>query len=145
MDRPQLAAIAAGVAALPVLAVAAPDPAPRVNLLAPRYASDVSQGRRFRVHWQGSPDVRYRLEVRRNTNVSTRWVTLRRSTRRRSATFRGGAGIPSLFRLRAGDGRGALSRYAYAETAVPRDDRSRRLRFSRGWRRIHSRGAYGRT
>src|SRR4051812_26497164 len=145
MDRTQFAAIAAGVAALPVLAIAAPDPAPQMNLRAPRYVSDVSQSRRFRVHWQGSTGVRYRLEVRRDTNVSTRWVTLVRSTRRRSATFRGRAGVSYLFRLRARDGSGHLSRYDYAETTVPRDDRSPRLRFSRGWRRIHSGGAYGRT
>jgi hypothetical protein len=81
--------------------------------------------------------------VRRNTNIGTRWIKLR--TRRRSARFLGRAGVAYLFRLRARDRYGNLSRYAYAVTVVPRDDRSPHLDFSRGWERIRSRGAYGRT
>jgi len=122
---------------------------PRVRLVAPRFASDVSRSRRFRVRWRGSDRgsgiACYRLEVRRNTNVSTRWVTVRRRTRRRSASFRGRAGVSYLFRLRARDRYGNLSRYAYGTTVVPRDDRSPRLRLSGGWRRVRARGAYGRT
>jgi glycerophosphoryl diester phosphodiesterase len=122
---------------------------PTVRLLAPRYASDVSRSRRFRVRWRGSDRgsgiARYRLEVRRSTNVSTRWVPLAATTRRRTASFRGRAGVTYLFRLRARDRFGNLSRFDYDKTVVPRDDRSRRLRLSGDWRRIRRRGAYGRT
>jgi glycerophosphoryl diester phosphodiesterase len=122
---------------------------PRVRLIAPRYASDAGRSRRFRIRWTGSDRgsgiARFRVQVRRNANISTRWVTLRPRRGRRTATFRGRAGLSYLFRLRARDRYGNLSRYAYAVTVVPRDDRSRRIRYSRGWKRIRRRGAYGRT
>ena len=122
---------------------------PRVRLVAPRYASDTGRGRRFRIRWSGSDRgsgiARYRVQARRNTNVATRWVSLRPRPGRRTATFRGRAGLSYLLRLRARDRFGNLSRYSHALTVVPRDDRSRRIRYSRSWRRVRRRGAYGRT
>jgi hypothetical protein len=59
--------------------------------------------------------------------------------------FRGRPGRAYLFRLRARDRFGNLSKYSYDGTVVPLDDRSRRLRLSRGWRRVRHRPAYGRT
>jgi glycerophosphoryl diester phosphodiesterase len=122
---------------------------PQVRLRAPRYASDAGRRRRFRVRWsgtdRGSGIARYTLDVRRRTNVSTRWKRIVAGTTRRTATFKGKAGVTYLFRLRARDRFGNLSRFDYDETAVPRDDRSGRIRFSDGWRRIRRAGAYGRT
>jgi glycerophosphoryl diester phosphodiesterase len=122
---------------------------PEVALLAPSYASDHSLGRRFRLRWRGSDRgsgiARYTLEVRRSTNVPSRWRTLRARTTRTVASFRGRASVGYLFRVRARDRFGNLSRYAYDKTVVPRDDRSGRLRFSPGWERIRRSGAWGRT
>ena len=122
---------------------------PRVTLDAPDYASDRSRTRRIPIRWrgvdQGSGVARYRLEVRRRTNASTPWRVLVDGTDRTRASFRGRAGRSYAFRLRARDRSGNLSRFAYDKTVVPLDDRSRRIRYSPGWRRARSRRAYGRT
>jgi glycerophosphoryl diester phosphodiesterase len=121
---------------------------PRVRLIAPRYASDRSRTRRFRVRWKGvdrgSGIARYKLEVRLNASVSTRWRAVRlRSRRSRSAVFRGHPGRAYLFRLRARDRFGNLSRYSYDNTVVPFDDRSRRVQRSSAWQRVRRKRAYG--
>jgi hypothetical protein len=121
---------------------------PTVRLFAPRYASDRSRTRRFRVRWkgrdQGSGIARYKLEVRLKASVSTRWRRVRlRSPRSTSAVFQGHAGTAYLFRVRARDAFGNLSRFSYDDTVVPLDDRSRRVQRSPGWRLVRRRGAYG--
>ena len=147
-----LAAVAAGL-----LTLAAPEPGTGqlpaypfgsdLRLSAPSYASDQSRSTRFRISWTGagSDVAEYRLEVRRNTNVATRWRVVTAGTTRTSTTFRGRPGIAYQFRLRARDRSGNSSGYVYDETIVPLDDRSRRIAFGPGWRRIERRGAYGRT
>jgi Fibronectin type III domain len=121
---------------------------PVVRLSAPAFASDTSRDRHFRLHWQGSDAgsgiAGYRLEVRPKANVSTRWLTLQTAPNARTATFRGRPGHAYLFRVRARDLAGNLSRYAYADTVVPLDDRSARVRRSRGWRLVADARAYGR-
>jgi hypothetical protein len=121
---------------------------PTVRLFAPRYASDRSRTRRFRVGWkggdQGSGIARYRLEVRLNASVSTRWRRVRlRSPTSTSSVFRGHPGRAYLFRVRARDRFGNLSRFSYDETVVPIDDRSPRVSRSLGWRRLRRTRAYG--
>ncbi len=118
MQRLVLAAFAAS---LPAVAVPAPgtgqpasDPfVPELGLSAPSYASDQSRSARFSISWTGggSGVVEYRVEWRRNANVATRWHLLTAGTTRTRATFRGLPGIAYLFRLRARDRGGNLSRY----------------------------------
>ena len=59
--------------------------------------------------------------------------------------FRGRPGHTYQFRLRARDRLRQLQPVRYDQTAVPLDDRSRRLRFSSGWTRSTSRRAYRRN
>jgi hypothetical protein len=122
---------------------------PVVRLSAPAYASDASRDRHFRLRWQGTdPDsgiAGYRLEVQSKANVSTRWRAVGAAPNARTATFRGRPGRAYLFRLRARDLAGNLSRYAYADTVVPLDDGSPRVLRSSGWRTVGDSRAYGRT
>jgi hypothetical protein len=123
---------------------------PRVRLFAPRYASNRSRTGRFRLRWKGtdrgSGIARYKLEVRSKVSVSTRWRSIRiRGPRRRSIVFRGRPGSSYLFRLRARDRFGNLSRYSYDDTVVPLDDRSRGVQHSPGWRLLRRNRAYGHT
>ena len=121
---------------------------PGASIFAPRYASDSARGPRFRLSAagqdRGSGVARLTLETRRNSNASTRWRRLRGAVSKRSVVFRGRPGETHSFRARARDRFGNLSRYAYAATTVPFDDRSPRLRFLRGWSRVRSRRAYRR-
>ena len=121
---------------------------PVVRLSATAYASDESRDRHFRLRWQGtdagSGIAAYRLEVQSKANVSTRWRTVGAAPNARTATFRGRPGRAYLFRLRARDLAGNLSRYAYAGTVVPLDDSSPRVLRSSGWRTVGDARAYGR-
>ena len=118
---------------------------PTVRLSAPRYASDRARKRRFRIRWRGfdrgSGIAAYRLQYRNKANASTRWRSVAR-VRRTSATFRGKPGRSYAFRLRARDRAGNRSRFAYADTVVPFDDRTRRLDRSAGWHRRRHRPAW---
>ena len=145
-----LGAMVPALAALPEGGRAAAEHfTPALGLSAPAYASDRSRSRRFPICWSltngGGGPVQYTLEVRRNTNVATRWRLLVAGTARTCASFRGRRGLTYLFRVRARDPLGNLSGYAYAETVVPLDERSRRVVFGPGWRRILRKRAYGRT
>src|SRR5215211_1130927 len=119
------------------MVAAPPPPAPVVKLDVPRYASDRSLGRALRVRFGGGA-LRYTLQVRRNTNVSTRWRTVVRSTTRTRAVFVGELGESYLFRLRGRDATGRLSGFDYDVGTVPLDDP-----FPFG-RRIVRRAAWGR-
>ena len=68
-----------------------------------------------------------------------------RETRAPSIIFRGRPGQTYQFRLRARDRLSNFSPYVYARTAVPLDDRSRRLRFSAGWSRARGTARVRRT
>jgi hypothetical protein len=121
---------------------------PTVRLFAPRYASDRSRTRRFRVGWKGSDRgsgiVRYRVEVRLQASVSTRWRRVRlRGPTSTSTVFRGDPGRAYLFRVRARDRSGNLSRFSYGSTVVPIGDRSPLVSRSPGWRRLRRKRAYG--
>ncbi len=144
-DDPVLAARVLGLSRRQL----APDPLePVARLRAPRYASDDSSRRRFRLRIsgqdRGSGVAGLRLQFRRNTNVSTRWRPVVRETLARFVFFRGTPGVSYLFRLRARDRFSNFSPYVYGRTSVPLDDSSRRLRYSAGWARGRSRGAYER-
>jgi len=119
---------------------------PTATIETPRYASDIGRSPRFRVSIAGSDRGsgvrRLSLETRQRSNASTRWRRLRGAVDRRVLRFRGRPGETHAFRVRARDRSGNLSRYAYGATTVPLDDRSRRLRFGTGWRRVRDRGAY---
>ena len=109
------------------------------------YASDHSRNARFPVRWRGldrgSGIEAYTLQVRRNTNVPLRW-RLVSDTAATHAVLRGRPGTTYLLRVRARDRLGNRSRYDYAETTVPFDDRARAFRRGRGWRRARSKRAW---
>jgi hypothetical protein len=122
-----------------------PPTAPRVTLTAPDYASDTSRSPTFRIGWTGTGSAgiaSYDLDVRSDGGE---WRKLAHGTPGTSASFRGKAGHTYGFRLRARGNDGLLSAYATDTTVVPLDDRSRRLSYSRGWHRLQTRSAYGRT
>jgi hypothetical protein len=149
--------LVAGITALAMVAPAGAAPlptqlspdqsAPSVRLFAPRYASDHSVTARFRLRWrgedQGSGIARYKLEVRSKGSVSTRWRPVVHSTRQTSAVFRGRPGTAYLFRLRARDQVGNLSRFSYGDTVVPLDEWAPQVGRSHGWRPVVRRRAYG--
>ena len=122
---------------------------PEAHVRAPRYASDTGLGPRFMVRFsgddRGSGLAGVTLETRRESNASIRWRRLRGAARARTLRFPGRPGDTHSFRARARDRFGNFSRYAYANTTVPLDDRSPRLRFSMGWRRLGVASAYRRS
>jgi hypothetical protein len=145
-------ALAAGTIAVALAGSARAQPTadrtdPVVHLFAPAYASDTSRDRHFRIRWQGvdsgSGIAGYRLQVRPNADIATRWRIVRTAPNARTATFRGRPGHAYVFRVRSRDLDGNLSTYAYASTVVPLDDRSRRIRRSPRWLRVRDRDAYG--
>ena len=118
---------------------------PTAALDAPMYASERSRGLRFPLRLggadRGSGLESFRLEWRRNVDVSERW-RLVGETESPQASFRGRPGASYVFRLRVRDRLGNRSTYDYGETVVPFDDRSSVLRFQRGWRRTRARSAW---
>jgi glycerophosphoryl diester phosphodiesterase len=120
------------------------DPVARIG--APRYSSDDGRRPRFRVRLaatdRGSGVAGLRLQYRRNTDASSRWLPVLRETQARLVYFRGRPGRTYLFRLRARDRLGNFSPYVYARTTVPLDDRSRRLSFAGRWAGSRARRAY---
>ncbi|HEX8065841.1 MAG TPA: FG-GAP-like repeat-containing protein [Thermoleophilaceae bacterium] len=119
--------------------------APRVSIAAPDYASDTSRSPTFRVSWQGAAPAGvagFDVDVRTGAGG---WRSLERGTQATSRLFRGSPGRTYTFRMRARSRDDLLSAYVSDTTVVPLDDRSRRLAYSRGWRRVSTRSAYGRT
>jgi hypothetical protein len=120
---------------------------PAAQMLAPRYASDVSRSRRFRVAWQGVDDANgsgiagYEVEVR---EAGSEFETLVGRTSGVSRVFRGAFGTKYEFRVTAVDRAGNRSVFATDSAIVPIDDRDRESMFFRGrWRRLARPGAYG--
>jgi hypothetical protein len=143
-----LATALAALSALPASAPAGDTTDPVVRIGVPRYASDTARGPRFRLRlFARDPSglEGMTLEFRSNSDVATRWRRIGPDKVRRTARFTGRPGETYRFRLRARDGFGNRSPYSYGITTVPRDDRSPRLRFSSGWRRVRSADAYERT
>jgi hypothetical protein len=120
---------------------------PAAQMLAPRYASDGSRSRRFRVAWQGVDDASgsgiagFEVDVR---EVGSEFETLVGRTRAVSKLFRGTFGTEYEFRVIAVDRAGNRSAFATDTVLVPIDDRDRESMFFRGrWRRLARPGAYG--
>ena len=118
---------------------------PMALLDVPAYASNRSRSLRFRLGLagqdRGSGVDSGSVEVRRNASAADRWRPLAGGLGS-PPKFRGRPGVTYLFRLRVEDRMGNLSRYDYATTVVPLDDRSNAFRFKGGWRRVRSRQAW---
>lgn len=120
--------------------------APGAEVLVPRFASERSRSRTFDVAWQGNDGqsgsgvAAYRVEARDLRSRVFKTLISRSSvvTRR----FRGKAGHSYRFRVAAFDRANNMGGFAERTVTVPLDDRA--LRFSRGWRRSRSAGAWGR-
>jgi hypothetical protein len=122
--------------------------APAAQVLLPRFASERSRSRTFVVAWQGtdgptgsgvsgfSLDGRDLRSIRRKTLIGRSAGV--------STHFRGRSGHSYEFRVSAFDRANNRGRFATGKVTVPIDDRDRVLRFSRGWRRLASRQAWGR-
>jgi hypothetical protein len=117
-------------------------------------ASERSRSRTLVISWQGldgagSGIKSYTLQarpVRSGVRPSANgWRTIVRRTPLTHARFRGGSGRAYEFRVQAFDRAGNRSSFNAGRVVIPVDDRDRRLfRFSRGWRRLHRRLAWGR-
>ena len=121
---------------------------PTAQVLAPRYASDVSRSRTFPVAWQGIDDpagsgvAAYEAEVR---EAGGQFRPLADRTSHVSRSFRGASGTEYEFRVTAVDRAGNRSAFATDSVLVPIDDRDREVMSFRGrWRRLERPGAYGR-
>jgi hypothetical protein len=117
---------------------------PRVRLIAPRLASDVSRNRRFPVRIvAGAANIdHYELEVR---NLRGRkWRRLTSSLIAARYRFRGRLGANYRFRARAVTRVGGRGPWAYDRTIVPLDDlrRPNRPTYQGRWRRPRSRAAW---
>lgn len=120
---------------------------PRAQVLVPRYASDVSRSRRFRVAWQGIDDpagsgvAAYEVQVR---EAGSEFETFADRTSAVSRVFRGVFGTKYEFRVIAVDRAGNRSGFARDSVIVPIDDRDGESMFFRGsWRRLKRARAYG--
>ena len=121
--------------------------APSVRLELPRFISDISRSRTFSLPWDGrdaggSGITGYDVDVR---EADAPWRRLLTKTALTRTPFRAEAGRSYDFRVSAVDRAGNRSRSAEDSVAVPIDDRDRALvRFSRGWKRLERRAAWGR-
>jgi acetyl esterase/lipase len=125
--------------------------APVATMLAPRFASDVSAGRQFRIAWAGSDigtGVRsFAVQARRTSGKRPgKWRTVRglRSTKKTQATFAGRLGETWEFRVRARDGAGNVGRFARGSTIVPTAERPAGARYAGPWSVQTVRAAFGR-
>lgn len=127
--------------------------APRIDLTLPGdYASDGSRSRTMRIEWLGedgaggSGVTTYDAAVRNVSDAADPgpWTTLANDTVLTRTHFRGDAGATYEFRVNALDRARNLSRFADGTVTVPVDDRARRrIRISRGWKRLARKGAWG--
>ncbi|HLM26855.1 MAG TPA: fibronectin type III domain-containing protein [Thermoleophilaceae bacterium] len=131
---------------------------PSVELLsagaAGGWASDRSASRSVELAWQGDDGTgsgvsRYDVDVR-ETGAAARtsdsgWRSLLTGTTKVSTRFRGRSGRQYEFRVTALDRAGNRSSATGNELLIPVDDRDRSLiRFSKGWKRLQRKGAWGR-
>ncbi|MDQ3720630.1 MAG: fibronectin type III domain-containing protein, partial [Actinomycetota bacterium] len=131
---------------------------PEVELLAAGaaggYASDRFTSRTVQISWQGddgtgSGVAAYEVDARETgaaaSSAANGWRSLLRGTKRVSTRFRGGSGRRYEFRVTAIDRAGNRRSATGNDLLIPVDDRDRSLiRFSRGWKRLQRKGAWGR-
>jgi predicted acyl esterase len=124
-------------------AAATGSPPPGVELTTPRLASDQSRDPRFIVGLKAQGEVdHYELEVRNLRN--DRWKRLSSTLTAPTFAFAGYFGSAYSFRARAVGKVGQRGGWDYSDTVVPYDD-SRRggPRYSRGWRAVAAKSAWG--
>ena len=121
---------------------------PSARLLTlPGLLSDTSRSRTFSVAWDGddgpsgSGVTGYDVEAR---PFGGKFKDLLRQTKLTSTRFRGAAGTRYEFRVRAIDRAGNRSAAVVGSTLIPFDDRDNAVRFSRGWKRLERKVAWGR-
>jgi hypothetical protein len=132
--------------------------APSVQWRLPgRLASDGGRSRTVLLSWQandanGSGVAHYSVEVREladgagPSQAATEWRSLLDRSPANGLHFRGEAGDAYQFRITAADRAANRATVETDPLVIPVDDRSRRLwRFSRGWKRVRSQAAWGRT
>jgi hypothetical protein len=131
---------------------------PQIELLAVGghggYASNRFTSRTVEVAWQGDDGAgsgvsAYDVDVRETgsaaTSATSGWTPLLRGTAKVSTRFRGKSGRRYEFRVTAIDRAGNRRSASGNELLIPVDDRDRSLvRFSKGWKRLERRGAWGR-
>ena len=113
----------------------------------PALLSDTSLSRSFSVAWDGydgpngSGVAGYELEARLFGGT---FKGLLAKTPLTSTRFRGAPGTGYEFRVTAIDRAGHRSEPVVSSTLIPFDDRDKAVRFSRGWKRLERRQAWGR-
>jgi hypothetical protein len=125
--------------------------APSSRMLAPRLASDVSTGRRFRIRWSGSDFgsgvASFQVQRRRTSGPRPprAWKTIQGLGRTTSTSARvsGRAGQTYAFRVRARDRAGNVGRFSRGSTIVPTGERPRGAHYRGPWRVRRVRGAFG--
>lgn len=152
-------AMARGALGLPAVAapggVICPPPGPVVlaappsaEWLVPGLASDAFTGPRLRLRWRGlgADDARaggFLAEVRHaGSRDPADWRALVTGALAREAFFTGATGVSYALRVSARDVAGTYGPYATDSVTIPIDERDRRVRLGRPWRRTRSSGAW---
>ncbi len=147
VDRPEAAPCSSGDALAPRLQWALPG----------RLASERGRSRTFVLSWAGDDGAGsgvswYGADVRRTADGAgadaglSDWRTLLGRADVNALHYRGEAGDTYRFRVNAADRAGNRASVETDEVTIPVDDRSRDLwRFSKGWKRVRTDSAWGRT
>ncbi|MGZ8632633.1 MAG: glycerophosphodiester phosphodiesterase family protein [Solirubrobacteraceae bacterium] len=116
--------------------------------LVPALASDAFNGPRLRLRWRGlgADDARAHGFVADVRHAGSRnaddWRALVAGAPAREAFFTGAAGVTYALRVSARDATGAYGPYATGSVTFPIDERDRRVKLTRPWRRTRSAGAW---
>lgn len=126
-----------------------PSGPPRSEVLVPALASDAFTSPRLLLRWRGRGDddaraAGFLVEVRQaGLRAAADWRTLVPGSPARTTTFTGAPGEAYAVRVRARtEGGGGYGPPAGASVLVPLDERDRRVKLSRGWRRERRAGAW---